>query len=1503
MALAGSIESKQELDEENKSPRNADGKEHTDNISELLQKEADPNLDGISERLDLRNADEKGHTNEVSEIIQREVDPILDDISENKAPRNADEKEHTDNVSELRQREADQHLGGMSERLDLRNADEKGHTNEVSEIIHRKVDPILDDTSENKAPRNADQKEHTDNVSELRQREADQHLGGMSERLDLRNADEKGHTNEVSEIIHREVDPILDDTSENKAPRNADQKEHTDNVSELRQREADQHLGGMSESKALINAAIKGDTDKVSELLQRGADPNLADLCGKTAIHYAAQYGHVDIISKLLNEGTVSIQFQRTAIHSAAGYGQKHIVSKLLDEGADANFLDEFGKTPLHYAAEYGHTQIVSELLQRGANLNLDDAFGHRPLHYAIISNQNDILDELLNRGSDPDVVDQYGLTPLHCAAEMNKSKDIVVEFLLRGADHTIVDKDGRTALHHAAMKGSWDIVSELINRGSDLSLLDKDRESPIQYAARYQKYIFGGNTNRRNYPKMEPTISGLKSFLQKCITYRTIISGEYLKETLRGLGLENVVDLQELFQEKYQKCFWNRVYLVGPYSVGKSCLAKILVGEPVSTIRQSTDGIWIYMGKAGMNIEKMEWVFFPKGNAITEVLTNMLMSMSSGEKESNVEDSVHDINLDDKTPTVESAKVKFKERADTFQISENTKGATVDDVDTGETSYNMKEQQLPENRSSNVKMADNIHDNTSLDNQKHIDASQVEKDKEKTQRVIVASDNLECEWMKEITINMSPDKIHELIVKAVQEGKYRQMVVPIDIWDFGGQKDYYMTHQLFITSRGIFVLMFNGSIALHKHMPDLTFLPGHFGKPTVAVYLLHWVNSILTYCKRTDGGFPRIIFVATHKDEKWFQWTQEARRKQLENELQQLFENHGGLEHLEFKPLIFVDATNPDDSEIADLRERIMQRATEHPRWGEAMPTRWIPLELQLAQKSSEGINIISRDQLLVLNSKNESMILSERQLATFLKVQHSLGKLLYFDVENLRDFIILSPAYLVEVLRSIVTEKQFWPTGERFFKILKSLQETGMIERVDIYYLWEQDNFKHILSYKEYMIQILVHLDVLIAPKTSFEELNSPIQDASNFLVPCMITKENDTMFLQKFRHSNNSIVIAYTFIEEVIPPALSYRFLSSLIASWDIKIYRGKYREKRMLFSNLAVVKIDSFHDVAVQVKTNKIIVSLIHAKTKEDIIPTLASSLQECLTATIVGISKFYSKLSEGVPSADEKSAIPFNIEFGVFCKSDICFFNHNDMSLSTGEPIWICKKHKQRHKIKNPQCLPNLDVCKSSCKGLGRLEKERCPLPHHIRRLAAQLSTAECREIAIMLGSTTQEWDDLVYEFQRQPTNDLKLMALWSCIMKSVNFSFDSLQNVLENKGRSAHLLCELFRDVMIDVSDMSEDTLNKIPSVDALHELSNHIGNSNMQLAIELEVDLSYIQQIQYDHKNKLLDQTRKMFLKWRHNKYPKPTVLRLLKASSRVGKFGPTYKVLKNYL
>lgn len=138
--------------------------------------------------------------------------------------------------------------------------------------------------------------------------------------------------------------------------------------------------------------------------------------------------------------------------------------------------------------------------------------------------------------------------------------------------------------------------------------------------------------------------------------------------------------------------------------------------------------------------------------------------------------------------------------------------------------------------------------DTYSVDIVDEIDTSNVNVAKISKQRVAFqkppAREKYKEKLIKEVTEELSHDKLHKLVIRSIREGTYKQNIIPIDIWDFGGQKDYYMTHQLFITSRGIFVVVFNGSLDLHKHLPDLAFLPGHFGKSSIAGNQ----NNILSY-------------------------------------------------------------------------------------------------------------------------------------------------------------------------------------------------------------------------------------------------------------------------------------------------------------------------------------------------------------------------------------------------------------------------------------------------------------------------------------------------------------------------------------------------------------------------------------------------------------------------------------------------------------------------------
>ncbi|XP_076088251.1 uncharacterized protein LOC143058673 [Mytilus galloprovincialis] len=746
---------------------------------------------------------------------------------------------------------------------------------------------------------------------------------------------------------------------------------------------------------------------------------------------------------------------------------------------------------------------------------------------------------------------------------------------------------------------------------------------------------------------------------------------------------------------------------------------------------------------------------------------------------------------------------------------------------------------------------------------------------------------------MEKITSELSHKNIHQLVVQAIADGKYKQTVIPIDIWDFGGQKDYYMTHQLFITSRGIFVLIFNGSIGLHKTRRDLAFLPGHFGKPTVAVYLIHWVNSILTYSKRLDEGFPRILFVATHKD-KISEKKLESHRNKLMDQIEDLFKSHAGRAHLEFNPLLFINAINEIDPEIEALRMRLMNRAVEHPRWGELMPTTWVPLELQLLMEVENGVNIMSKAKLKMLNSQNEPMVLTEKQLETFLRVQHSLGKLLYFNTTTLRNYVIIKPAYLVEVLRSIVTEKQFWIKGKRFSRVLQTLRDTGFIDRWDIYSIWNQVSFKQILPYKVFMIEVLVHLDVLVAPQTENEDLHHNIERVSRFLVPCMITRHNKTKYMKKFCTSKTSIIMSYSFIEEVIPPALTYRFLGSFVTMWGVKNYKGK---KRMLFSDLAVVEVDKSHDVAVQAMQNRVVVYLIHSERKEHIVPTLASSVQECLTAAVYRISEFYSTLSEDSNILQQKShmVMPFNIEFGVHCQKTLCFFQPKDMPASGQDQGWRCSCHNQSHDV---NCLRlwfsekiYCERCDESCNGLGEIEIEQCPEEKHLRRLVARLTHDCCRKLFIELKMETSIWEDISQQFQHLHPDDLKFTSLIRWKEGRENPTFQDIIDALGKCNLDKHLLCQVFRDVVPVTSGIPDDILIQVPPSTTLQCISNHIGNSSMQLGVELGLTMSEIQNIQYEHKDKLLNQTKEILRIWQQKKVPRSTNLSLIKALHRIGK------------
>ncbi|CAG2220277.1 unnamed protein product [Mytilus edulis] len=122
-------------------------------------------------------------------------------------------------------------------------------------------------------------------------------------------------------------------------------------------------------------------------------------------------------------------------------------------------------------------------------------------------------------------------------------------------------------------------------------------------------------------------------------------------------------------------------------------------------------------------------------------------------------------------------------------------------------------------------------------------------------------------------------------------------------------------------------------------------------------------------------------------------------------------------------------------------MTDQIVIFAMKQSTWGQRRPMQWVPLELQLTNMRMRKLNILTKDDISKVNELNEDLALNESQLEDFLNVQHSLGKLIYYPLPLLDNFVIIYPPALVNILRSFVTCSQFFPEKENLKSILQNL------------------------------------------------------------------------------------------------------------------------------------------------------------------------------------------------------------------------------------------------------------------------------------------------------------------------------------------------------------------------------------------------------------------------------------------------------------------------------
>jgi hypothetical protein len=407
-----------------------------------------------------------------------------------------------------------------------------------------------------------------------------------------------------------------------------------------------------------------------------------------------------------------------------------------------------------------------------------------------------------------------------------------------------------------------------------------------------------------------------------------------------------------------------------------------------------------------------------------------------------------------------------------------------------------------------------------------------------------------------------------------------------------------------------------------------------------------------------------------------------------LIQDLEKIFENHTLQHRIIYNNIFFINGQEKNDPEIHKLKSKLVEVALKQKSWGKPMPMAWVPLDLQMSELRFHKMNIISKEELMTLNQRNDDLKLSVEQIKYYLNVQHSLGKILYFDQQGLDHFIIVQPQSLVNILRSFITAERFWPEDKDLKDILETLSKTGEITKNNLLKLWSQEKFHQHMpneEFKEFIIQVLVHLDILVERRPRIKQES----EFQSYLVPCMVKRRPPKIDVKS---TDKMICLSYTLLKSSIPAALSFKLIGAAMHVWPLK----ETPEGICLYHQAAILCIDELNELHLSVEEDKIFVYLINKKEKESIPQNLASAVQECLTLTMKKVLEFYHNRFGKSQSTFEVSKA-FKLEVGEWCTSGGgCYISVPEVNEKTEWLVpevkekteWLCKNNRT-HQTKYP----------------------------------------------------------------------------------------------------------------------------------------------------------------------------------------------------------------------
>ena len=228
---------------------------------------------------------------------------------------------------------------------------------------------------------------------------------------------------------------------------------------------------------------------------------------------------------------------------------------------------------------------------------------------------------------------------------------------------------------------------------------------------------------------------------------------------------------------------------------------------------------------------------------------------------------------------------------------------------------------------------------------------------------------------------------------------------IQVSCWDFAGQEEYYVTHQLFLSERCIYLLVWNPRIEKQDKVE-------------------YWLRSIQSKDKRA------VVFVVASKMDEYFQFEQPAKDGP---EIDPARMDEGGLQdkfpemsirhfHVSNRPHL-LPAGRVDG--VGKLRDAISTTAEQLGKI--VLPETWLKLESFIVGKRPEHRRVLLSSKLV--KWAKEAAQLQGDSCQTAINTLHNWGSLLRYKINSITDLCVIDPQWLSEVAKLLVSARQRVP------------------------------------------------------------------------------------------------------------------------------------------------------------------------------------------------------------------------------------------------------------------------------------------------------------------------------------------------------------------------------------------------------------------------------------------------------------------------------------------